>query len=203
MAGSTKTSDTAGFGDMVLSAKSRFGERFGPTWKIHHAAFLGLKLPTGAHSGRMPDGSLLSPSDQPGTGKWGIQTGYAVGYERMQDTMWLAASYMRDFGGASSRGDMWTFDPAYGYWLQRPTKPEHLGILAAAGLHGEWTGKDRLSSGSDPNTGYSMLGFQTTLIVTKGRGQARIGALLPIYQRANGVQLRPEVQIRGGAEMFF
>src|SRR6185436_19757977 len=61
--GMLRTSAAAGFGDLLVSAKSRFGEQFGPTWKVHHAAILGLKLPTGAHNGKAPDGSFMSPSD--------------------------------------------------------------------------------------------------------------------------------------------
>ena len=70
--GSPRRTNTSGLGDLMLSAKSRFRAGFGPNWKSMHAYTVGLQLPTGEHSGREPDGALLAPSEQPGTGNWGV-----------------------------------------------------------------------------------------------------------------------------------
>jgi hypothetical protein len=195
-------SSVTGLGDIVLSAKSRFYQKFGEDWKVHHAYMVGLQLPTGEQGGRYPDGSLLSPSDQPGSGKLGWMLGYAFAYERLKDTVWASAMVMGDFGSNGTKGDMLQLDANYGYWIKRALKPQDLGIILAGGVHGEWMSRDRLATGADPDSGYTLAGLQSSLIATKGQGQARIGLLIPVYQRVNGTQLRSEVQVRAGVEIL-
>jgi hypothetical protein len=203
VSGQMHSASSSGLGDMMLSAKSRFAQRFGEDWKEHQAYTVGLQLPTGAHSGREVGGPLLEPSEQPGSGKWGYMVGYAYAYERLQDTFWASAMYMGDLGGAGSKGDMATFDANYGYWVVRAHKPNDLGIVLATGPHWEWMGHDRLSTGPDPDSGYTLLAWQASVIATKGPAQFRIGALFPLHQHANGTQLRPDVQLRAGVEALF
>ena len=201
--GTLRTSGVSGLGDIMISAKSRFAQRFGPDWKEHQAYTLGLQLPTGTHNGKEADGTLLEPSEQPGSGKWGYMVGYAYAYERLPDTWWASLMYMSDIGSTGSKGDMFTADANYGYWIKRAHRPQDLGIVLAAGPHFEWMGHDRLASGADPNTGYSLTALQVSLIATKGEIQFRAGALLPLSQHASGTQLRPEVQVRAGIEALF
>jgi hypothetical protein len=200
--GQLRRNSITGLGNAVFSAKTRFYQRFGPDWKIHQSFSVGLQLPTGEHNGRLPDGSLLGTSFQPGSGKWGVQLGYAFAWERLQDTTWMSAMYVHDFGGSGSRGDFFQLDANYGYWVVRAKRPQDFGSVLAAGLHFEQMGRDRLALGTDPDSGYSMLGLQGSWIVTKGQTQFRAGILVPISQHINGVQLRPEVQFRMGLEIL-
>jgi hypothetical protein len=200
--GQLRASGVQGLGDAMLSAKSRFSQRFGEDWKEHQSFTVGLQLPTGEHGGRYPDGSKLGPSFQPGSGKWGFMLGYAYAYERLQDTFWASAIYMRDVGGAGTKGDMMTVDLNYGHWMPRATRPQDLGVIVAVGPHLELMGHDRLASGRDPDSGWTVLGLQTSIIATKGPMQFRLGVMLPVYQRVNGTQLRPDFQARAGWEIL-
>ena len=200
--GELRGSEVNGFGNIMLSAKNRFHQRFGEDWKIHHSFMTGLLLPTGKNDGRMPDGTLLSPGFQPGSDKFGMMLGYAYAFERLKDTSWASLMYMRDFGGAGARGDLLTGDAAYGYWIKRAERPQDLGIITAVGPHLEIMGRDRLAAGPDPDSGFTVLGIQASFIATKDTSQYRIGIQVPVYQRINGTQLRPELQIRAGWEML-
>lgn len=201
--GMAQSNRVNGIGDITLSAKNRFRQRFGEDWKEHMAYTVGLQLPSGVHSGRDVDGTPLQPSEQPGSGKWGYMLGYSYAYERLDDTAWASVMYMGDLGCNGAKGDMMTVDADYGYWVHRTYRPQDLGIVVATGPHWEWMGHDRLSTGLDPNSGYSLLAMQLSLIGTKGPAQLRVGALFPLQQSANGVQLRPDVQVRAGIEALF
>ncbi len=201
--GQTRESRASGMGDAMLSAKSRFRAEFGPDWKAMHAYMVGLQLPTGEHNGREPDGTPLLPSEQPGTGNWGVLLGYAFAYERLQDTTWASALYSRDLEGGSRRGDMLTLDAAYGYWVRRANRPQDLGVILAAGPRLQVMGKDRVSGQSDRDSGSRMAGLHTTLIATKDKYQGRIGLLVPVYQRYNGTQLGSGLEFRAGLEALF
>jgi hypothetical protein len=202
--GQTRRSSVSGPGDFVLSAKNRFDVRFGPNWKAMHAATVGLQLPTGAHDGRDVDGTLLPPSKQPGTGNWGVMLGYSYAFERLQDTVWASAMYMRDLTGSNRRGDSLMLDAAYGYWIHRANRPQDFGAVLAGGLHAEGKGRDRIAVPTGEDTGGRMVGVQASLIATKGQGQARVGVLLPVYQHYNGTQLGlTGIQVRAGVEALF
>ncbi len=203
IAGSLRSSTVSGTGDLVLSAKTRFEQRFGPDWKFHQSATVGLQLPTGERGGRMPDGSLLAPSDQPGSGRFGLSLGYAVAYERLADTTWASVMFRTDApSGKYRRGDSLMADAAYGYWVRRALRPQDEGLLLALGPHLEMSGKDRAAGASDPNSGYTSIGLQATFIRTQGQTQTRIGILVPLHQHVAGTQLRSDLQIRAGWEML-
>ena len=199
--GQVRRTSATGLGNIALSAKSRFYQRFGEDWKVHQSYLAGISLPTGA-GGFYPDGSRISPSDAPGSNKPGVMLGYAFAYERLKDTFWASAMFMTDIGGAGSRGPSLEIDANYGYWVRRAKRPQDLGVILAAGVHLQSQGKDRAAHGSDPNSGYDTAGLQASLIATKGQAQFRAGVLVPVYQRVNGTQLRPEIQLRAGMEIL-
>ena len=201
--GVTRRSSSSGIGDLVLSAKSRFHSRFGEDWKIMHSWTGGIQLPTGKNDARHADGELMPPSEQAGTGNFGIHLGYAFAWEWLQDSTWASIMYGRDLSGNRRKGDVLTLDAAYGYWFVRASRPQDLGVILAVGPHVEIHGKDRVSGGADPNTGFDRTGLQATLIATKGDMQFRIGALVPVRQRYNGTQLGADTEFRAGWEMFF
>ena len=200
--GTLQKSNSTGLGDIVLSAKTRFNERFGEDWKLHQALTAGLQLPTGTHNAKMPNGELLLPSEQAGSGKWGVLLGYSIAYERLQDITWFSIHYQADFGGSGRRGARWQADLTYGYWFVRSKRPEDTGFILGVGFHIESIGRDRLANGSAINSGYNLLGWQTNFIVTKGQSQFRVGVLVPLDKRVNGTQLFPEWQIRAGWEIL-
>lgn len=200
--GSLRRSAASGFGDLTLSAKSRFRADFGPDWKRMHAYSVGIQLPTGESGGREPDGTLLMPSEQPGTGNWGLLLGYAFAYERLQDTVWASVMATRDVSGSRRRGDRVMLDLSYGYWLRPANRPQDLGIILAAGPHFEAMGRDRTPGARSPDSGYRTLGIQATLIGTKGQSQGRIGLLLPLTRRDNGIRTVESVQVRAGFEVL-
>ena len=199
--GQVKRTSATGLGNVRVSAKSRFYQKFGPDWKLHHSYVVGISLPTGA-GGFNPDGSRLSPSDAPGSDKFGISLGYAFAYERLKDTLWFSAMFASDLGGTGSQGASFSADANYGYWIKRATKPQDLGLLLAAGVHYEAQDHDRIEGGGDPNSGYNLTGIAMSFIATKGQAQFRVGALVPVYQHVDGVQLRPEIQLRAGVEIL-
>jgi hypothetical protein len=199
--GQVRRTGATGLGNIALSAKSRFYQRFGEDWKVHQSYMAGLSLPTGA-GGFNPDGSRLSPSDAPGTNKFGAMLGYAFAYERLKDTFWASAMLMSDIGGAGSRGPSLEIDGNYGYWLRRAKRPQDLGVILAGGVHLQAQGRDRIEGGNDPNSGFDLAGVQASLIATKGQAQLRAGVMVPVYQHVNGTQLRPEIQVRAGMEIL-
>lgn len=199
--GQLRHSGVTGLGNISLSAKSRFYQKFGEDWKVHQSYVIGLSLPTGA-GGFYPDGSRISPSDAPGSNKFGVMVGYAYAYERLKDTVWASAMFMSDLGGSGSRGANLEIDANYGYWVKRSKRPQDLGVIVAAGLHYQSQGHDRIERGNDPNSGFDLGGLQASLIATKGQAQFRAGVLVPVYQHVNGTQLRPEIQVRAGLEIL-
>src|SRR5579871_3944278 len=202
IAGMDRHSGATGLGDIMLSAKSRFYQKYGEDWKVHQSYTVGVQLPTGAHGGRTPNGLLFAPSDQPGSGKFGILLGYAFAYERLNDTVWASAVYMHDLGNRGSKGDMLDVDANYGYWIRRARRPQDLGVILAAGTHLEGMGHDRQGADADPDSGSTLAGLQSSLIVTRGQAQFRIGILVPLYQCVSGTQLRSEIQARAGIEIL-
>jgi len=199
--GQVRRTSATGLGNIALSAKSRFYQRFGEDWKVHQSYLVGVSLPTGA-GGFTPDGSRISPSDAPGTNKAGVMLGYAFAYERLKDTIWTSAMFMSDVGGAGSKGPSLEVDGNYGYWVKRAKRPQDLGMIVAAGVHLQVEGRDRVEGGRDPNSGFDIAGLQASMIATKGQAQFRAGLMVPVYQRVNGTQLRPELQVRAGMEIL-
>lgn len=92
----------------------------------------------------------------------GFQLGYAFAHERLTDTIWASALH------TSTRNERMTeLDAAYGYWLKRARTPADHGFLIALGGHHEAL---RTSS---------LTGVHTSLILTKGPTQTRVGLLFP------------------------
>jgi hypothetical protein len=200
MDGQKRTSSWSGVGNALVTGKSRVAARLTPTSKEMHSVIAGIQLPTGQRSARHPDGSPMPPSEQPGTGNFGLRLGYAASFERLQDTVWLSAMYETEVTGSERRGDRLMLDGAYGYWIRRAYTPEDLGVVLAAGPHIELTGRDR---GFADSTGHTRWGLQATLIATKGVQQFRAGLYVPVHQQYVGVQSGRGVEVRLAWEMFF
>jgi hypothetical protein len=201
--GTRRSTSASGLGDIAVIAKSRLRQRFGEDWKEHQSVIGGLQLPTGSRAGVYPDGKPLGVADRPASGHFGVIAGYAYAYERLEDTIWASVGYRHEFGGRERRGDVLEADLNYGYWIKRATRPQDLGIILSAGPHFEWMGRDRLQAASDPDSGYTMIGIQSSIIVTQGPGQYRLGVMAPLHQRVNGTQLRPEIVVRAAGEWLF
>lgn len=199
--GALRETRTSGLGDAIFSLKNRYHADFGLDFKKQFSYLVGIQLPTGEHNGRNPDGTRLMPSEQPGSGNFGLALGWAFDYERLQDTVWVSAHYQHDlFGRADRKGDELELDANYGYWVKRATRPQDLGIIVAAGPHVQIAGRDRVSGPTEDDSGGETAGLQATLIATKGQYQGRIGFLVPVYRHFNGTQLGAGTEFRAGFE---
>jgi hypothetical protein len=196
-----KTSRWSGTGNAMIFLKSRVLEQLRETSKTMHSAIVGIQLPTGERVAHEPNGEKMAPSEQPGTGNFGLQLGYALSFERLEDTVWLSASYLTELTGTVRRGDKLSLDAAYGYWVKRAYRPSDLGIVVAVGPRMEITGRDR--GGDFRNTGYTLTAAQMTIMATQGLSQYRIGVQVPLSQRYRGTQMGRGLEFRIGWETFF
>ena len=194
-------SRVGGIGDALLSAKYRFHLRQETGVQKSQAVIFGWKAPTGDDHRDGPDGERLAPSDQPGSGRHGLEMGYSADHERLVDSSWFSAFYARDLGGGFRRGDQVEVDAAYGRWVVRPNVADDLGVNLALGLHAETAAQDRLEHGVGAGNRYRSAGLQLTPIVTRGQSQYRVGILVPFWK--DGDKERAGVEIRAGWERFF
>ncbi len=193
----------SGVGDVTVLVKSRVAQRISGVWKTMQAVTGGIKLPTAARGRYMSDEMPVAPSQRPGSRQLGVVLGYAASYNRLQDMAVFSTRYTKDVTGSERMGDQWTMDASYGRWLQRADQPEQLGICLLAGPHWERAGRDRWFGVRDPSTEHTLLGAQATLLVTKGQGTFRIGAMLPFRRNYPGYQMTSRLQVRAGAAMLF
>lgn len=192
-----------GLGDAILDAKYRFHLHQETGLQRSQALVVGWKIPTGDDDREAPDGSRLAPSDQPGSGRHGIELGWAADVEHLTDSTWASFFYGHDLGGGFKRGDTIKADVAYGRWVVRPNTADDLGVNLAFGLHGEGAASDRLEDDASAGNSYHVAGFQVTPIVTKGRAQYRLGVFVPLVRGGDSQKTDFPYEVRAGWEMFF
>ena len=192
-----------GLGDIVLSGKSRVGIKQEEGLSIQQTVVYGVKLPTGQSHHLDPDGDRASPHDQTGSGKPGIVLGYAIDRETIKDTIWANVEYRRDLGKGFRMGDMMEFNLAYGRWLRIANEADDLGFNLAAGIYGELHRNDFMGGGVRAANKHTLVGLHITPIITKGRNQFRVGALVPIYRRGPEDHVRFPIELRAAVETFF
>lgn len=198
--GATRVS---GIDDALLSLKYRFRLRQDTGFQASQALIVGWKLPTGDDDERDLSGARITASDQPGSGRHGIEVGYAAGRERLVDSIWTSAFYTHEIGDGFRRGDTFEVNAAYGRWVVRPNVAENLGVNLAAGVHAMAMADDRLDGDVSSGNGHRVAGLQVTPIVTKGRSQYRLGVFVPLLKSGNEEELNFDYQVRFGWEMFF
>ena len=203
IAGTVQRTGVSGLGDAMLKAKYRFHLRQETGFQTAQTLVAGWKVPTGSDQRTGPDGSRLSPADQPGSGRHGVEVGYAYDREHLADSLWASLFYDHEFGQGFRRGDTGELDASYGWWLLRPNVAEQLGVNFAVGLHAEASASDRLENGVSARTAHSVAGIHLTPIITKGQYQYRVGLFVPIVKGGNKEQTDFGYEIRAGWEMFF
>src|SRR5262249_39290361 len=97
-AGTTDETLVTVTGDAVLEGKYRFHLCEDTGLQRRQALIVGWKVPTGDDHRVAPDGSRLPPSDQPGSGKHGIEIGWAGDIEHLRDTIWGSVFYGHELG---------------------------------------------------------------------------------------------------------
>jgi outer membrane putative beta-barrel porin/alpha-amylase len=193
----------AGIGDALLSAKYRFHLRQETGFQTSQALVVGWKVPTGEDDRRGPGGARLPPGDQPGSGRHGVEIGYAMDRERLVDSAWTSAFYMHEFGSDFRRGDTLEVDAAYGRWVVRPYVAEDLGINLAVGVHAETAADDRLQGDLPAGNAHRVAGLHVTPIITRGRHQYRLGVFVPLFKSGDKSETDFNYEVRAGWEMFF
>ncbi|HYV19863.1 MAG TPA: hypothetical protein VFC25_12635 [Verrucomicrobiae bacterium] len=193
----------AGGGDLLLDAKWRYHLHQELGLQRSQALVVGWKLPTGDDDRAGPDGVRLDPSLQPGSGRHGVEIGWAIDRERLIDTWWACAFYDHDFGDGFRKGDSGEITAAYGRWLVRPNSADEFGFNLAAGIRAEVAGSDTLEDGASAGNDWRLAGVHVTPIFTKGRAQYRIGVFVPLVRSGDDEMTDFPWEVRAGWEMFF
>ena len=202
-AGTTEEALVSGVGDAMVAAKVRFHLHQETGFQTSQALVAGWKMPTGDDDRTDPGGGRLPPSDQPGSGRHGVELGWATDVERLVDSAWASVFYGHDFGGGFKRGDTLEVDMAYGRWIVRPNTSEDLGVNLAFGIHGEAAASDHLDDGASAENSYRIGGIQLTPILTKGNAQYRLGIFVPLARAGDDRRTDFPYEVRAGWEMFF
>ena len=201
--GTTEETRVSGIGDALVAMKWRFFLEQEKGYQLSQALVAGWKLPTGNDDSLDAAGNRLPPGMQSGSGKHGLELGYAIDRERLKDNLWASAFYMHDFGDGFRRGDMFEADAAYGRWVVLPNVADDLGINLAVGAHAEWTADDHLEDDTTAGNAHRYAGIHFTPIFTKGRAQYRVGVFIPLYKGGSEVETDFDYELRAGWEMFF
>ena len=203
VAGTKQETLVTGIGDTLLSAKYRFHLRQETGFQASQALVLGWKIPTGDDDRDGIAGTRLPPSDQPGSGRHGVEIGYAIDRERLVDSAWTSVFYRHDLGGGFRRGDMVQLDAAYGRWVVRPNVANDLGVNLAIGFHAEAAADDRQEDGLPFSNAHRVAGLHVTPIITKGRNQYRVGVFVPLLKGGSESETDFNYQVRISWEKFF
>jgi len=203
VAGSIQSARVSGAGDAMLEAKYRFHLRQETGFQTSQTLVAGWKIPTGSDGRIGPDGTRLPPGGQPGSGRHGIEIGYAYDRERLVDTVWASGFFHHELGGGFRAGDLGLLDAAYGRWIVRPNVAEDLGVMLAFGVHAEMAASDRLEGDLSAGNDHRVAGFQMTPIVTRGRNQYRAGVFVPVVKRGDPAETDFGYELRLGWETFF
>lgn len=182
----------SGLGDTAALAKFRFKRFDGPGWSLNIAAIGGLDLPTGADA----DGD--APYElAPGTGSWDPFAGVAATYEPNRWRFNAFAVYKRNGEGHDDVkiGDQFLAEIAAGNRFHLTPYPGPFWRFdVMLRYRREW--RDRIegdiihNTGSDVTTVGANLAFRPRPSL-----DFQLEAEVPIWQRADGVQLEADFQV--------
>jgi len=182
----TGTADPSGLTDLVLTGKYRLLR--GQPGNL--AIVAGVIVPTGRDDIRLSSGETIHPSDQPGTGRWGLPIG--LGYSRFltkQLTLDTSAMYTFRFERDDFKvGDRFDAGVAVAYRLT-----ESIRKFPQFSVFGEitnvWLQKDREGGADDPNSGGDILyltpGFRVRF---DPHAALTVAPSFPVMQELNGEQ---------------
>ncbi len=189
-------SDLTGLGDAELGARWALWRsvQVGAQRSQELALGLGTSLPTGAHGARMPDGSLLDPHGQLGTGAWGP---FATAAWRLEQGDWTVAATLgyrirtegRYFDGSRYRfGNAWLWS-LHGQYLVARRLALDLGLDGRAAAADKATDLGGAVTGAVDNTGGSVLSLAPGAYLQVAGGLwAFARAQVPVYRDLFGEQ---------------
>lgn len=197
----TSTANPEGLTDLALTAKYRVMR--GQPGNL--AVLVGVVLPTGRSDVRLRNGERLTPTDQPGTGRFGLPVG--LGYSRFLSprvTLDASVAYTVRFEKDQFKvGDRFDAGVALAYRLTESIRafPQ---ISVFAELNDVYLMKDRAHGESDPNSGGN------TLYVTPGfrvrfnaNSSLTLAPSFPVLQDLNGDQGKVDFKVAVSYTMSF
>lgn len=165
----------------------------------------GAVFPTGRDDIRLNNGELLTPTDQPGTGRWGVPFG--LGYSRfLTSRITIDASVLYTYRfeeGGFKVGDRFDSGLALAYRLTRSIKqfPQYSVFLE---LNNVYLAHDRDHAVRDPNSGgdtlYLTPGFRVRFDKTIA---LTVAPSFPVYENLYGNQGRIDFKIAASLSFAF
>lgn len=182
-----------GLTDLALIAKYRILKGRPGNLSI----ILGAVLPTGRDDVRLNNGELLSPTDQPGTGRWGLPIG--LGYSRFitsRITVDASALYTFRFEKDDFKvGDRFDAGLALAYRLT-PSVQTFPQYSVFTELNDVYLFKDREDGEDDPNSGSNSLYLTPGFRVRFNQHMAlTVAPSFPLIERLNGDQGRVDFKL--------
>jgi hypothetical protein len=182
----TSTTNPDGLTDLVLTGKYRLTR--GRPGNL--AVIVGVVIPTGRSTAELKNGEQLAPTDQPGTGRWGLPVGF--GYSRfLTSHLTLDASVLYTFRFERDDvkvGDRLDAGLALAYRLTESVKsfPQY---SVFAELNDVYLFNDRDHGENDPNSG------SNTVYITPGlrvrfspAASLTVAPSFPVIEDLNGDQ---------------
>ncbi len=197
----------SGLGDMTLSLKQRFYHNDFLGGGVQAAFIGGVKLPSGDRNQRDPEGNLLPPGLQLGTGSTDFPLGlvFTAFKDRVGFNAALAHRFNNQWKG-SRFGDETKVDLAFGYRLfPAEFKSFHDKVLSVyLEVNTAISQRARVDEVEVPDSGGSI-GFLTPGIqaVLSPRFLIEAAFQIPVYQRLNGTQLAFTATANLGIRLLF
>ena len=189
-------SDLTGLGDVELGARYAFWTRvnFAAQRVQQLAVSVGSSLPTGQYNARAPDGSLVDPHGQLGTGGFGPFAGLNYRIEQGRFTAFAALSYRLRTEATYFDGSQYKFGDAF-LWSLHGQYQVSRGVALDLGVDGRYAKADQstdtngLVSNAVVNTGGSVLSLAPGLYLNAvGSVWLFVRGQVPFYQGLLGQQ---------------
>jgi hypothetical protein len=189
-------SDLTGLGDVELGARySAWRSVEVGARRVQELAIgLGTSIPTGAHGAKLPDGSLVDPHGQLGTGAWGPfaglyyrhEQGDWTGYANLGYRLRTEASY---FDGSKYRFGDATLWSAHGQYQVSRRVVLDLGVDGRHAVADKATEPDGTVTSAVENTGGTLLSAVPAIYLEAFKGGWLFArSQVPVYKRLLGEQ---------------
>jgi hypothetical protein len=190
-----------GFTDLIVTGKFRVLQ--GQPGNL--AIIVGAVFPTGTDDQRLNNGEYLTPTDQPGTGRWAIPFG--LGYSRFltsQITVDASVLYTYRFEQAGFKvGDRFDAGVALAYRITKSIKsfPQ---FSVFAEVNNVYLTHDEDHGVRDPNSGSDTLYVTPGLRVRFNPTMAlTLAPSIPVFEHLNGDQGRVDYKIAASLSIAF
>ncbi|GEJ58946.1 hypothetical protein [Anaeromyxobacter diazotrophicus] len=194
-------SSLTGLGDVEVAARYavwtsvNLGAR-----RVQELAFsAGTSVPTGAHGATAPDGSLVDPHGQLGTGGWGPFAGVHYRFEQADWMAFASLSYRLRTEASYSDASRYKFGDALLWSAHGQYRPASA-VALDLGLDGRYAKVDRATApggvaADAPNTGGTVLSAAPGVYFNAtGSVWLFLRGQVPVYQRLFGEQdVKPSV----------